>query len=510
MANKKILVLDFGSASTQNIVRRVRELGVYSEMKDYDYAIESIKEDSSILGIILSGSPKSVYAEDAYRVDSSLFELGLPILGVGYGAQLIVDTLGGTVEKAFQEENGLVQLQVLQDSKITQNLPSVDVWMSHTDDVVSLPHGFDLLAKTALSSHAAFQNIEKNLYGVEFHPEQVNNPAGLKVLENFLYNVCGAQNEWSMENFVKMQTELIREQVGSDQVILGLSGGVDSAVVAALLNHAIGKQLTCIFVDHGLMRKYEPEQVVEVFGDHFKINLIKVDAHDRFFSKLAGVNDPEAKRKIIGNEFVEVFNDETKKLKDAKWLAQGTIYSDVIESGTKLNPLVKSHHNVGGLPEGMAFGLVEPIRSLFKDEVRELGLVLGLPEHIVHRQPFPGPGIGIRVLGEVDRYRVKIVQDSDYILRDEFAKAGLDKEVWQYFTVLTGLRSVGVKNDARTYDYTLAIRAVNSVDGMSAQWARIPYDILELVSRRIIQEVNGINRIVYDITSKPPSSIEWE
>ena len=508
MANK-VLVLDFGSSDTQNIVRRIRECGVYAEMKDYDVLIDDIKQDDSIIGIVLSGGPKHVYDTDAYRVDKALFDLDLPILGIGYGMQLMVDTLGGRVSARQESLEGLFDVVVHTDSKLSKQ-QTLNAYVNLDDEVNHLPEGFVSLASTALSDTAIIADELNQRYGVEFHPEAKDSEAGKTLLNTFLYDICHAENSWNMENYIKMQTKLIQEQVGSEQVILGLSGGVDSAVVAALLHHAIGDQLVCIFVDHGLMRKYEPEQVVEVFGDHFKINLIKVDAHDRFFSKLKDVEDPEEKRKIIGNEFVEVFNDETRKLKDAKWLAQGTIYSDVIESGTKLNPVVKSHHNVGGLPDDIEFKLVEPVRDLFKDEVRELGKVLGLPDHIVHRQPFPGPGIGIRILGSVDDVKVKIVQDSDYILRDEFALAGLDKEVWQYFTVLTGLRSVGVKDSKRTYDYTLAIRAVNSVDGMSANWARIPYDILDKVSSRIIHEVEGVNRIVFDITSKPPSTIEWE
>ena len=508
MANK-VLVLDFESSDTQNLVRRVRECGVYAEMKDYDVSLDEIRNDDSIIGLILSGGPKHVYEDDAYRVDKELFELGLPVLTVGYGTQIMVDALGGTVAKRDAAAVGTFDVVVNTDNKLVNN-SVISVEIAVEDEITALPEGFKAVASTALSDTAIIVNEEKSLYGVEFHPEAKNNEAGKAVLNTFLYDICNGENTWNMENYIKMQTKIIQEQVGSDQVILGLSGGVDSAVVAALLHHAIGDQLVCIFVDHGLMRKYEPEQVVEVFRDHFKINLIKADVHERFFTKLAGVEDPEEKRKIIGNEFVQVFDDETSKLKDAKWLAQGTIYSDVIESGTKLNPVVKSHHNVGGLPEDIEFGLVEPVRDLFKDEVRELGKVLGLPDHIVNRQPFPGPGIGIRVLGAVDYEKVAIVQDSDYILRNEFAKAGLDKEVWQYFTVLTGLRSVGVKDSKRTYDYTLAIRAVNSVDGMSANWARIPYDILDTISRRIINEVNGVNRIVYDITSKPPSTIEWE
>ena len=505
MENKKILVLDFGSTYNQDIVRKVRNLGVYSELIDYDTKASDLALDKDILGLILTGSPRSVNDKDAFSMDPEIFNMGIPVLGICYGMQLMAHQLGGKVEKMNFAEEGLVELTADSDQNLYTN--NETVFMHHGDHVTVLPDGFTNYAYTDKTVNALMINKEKNLFGTQFHPEKDESD----VLDNFVNKICGGQNTWTMENYVEMQTKLIQDQIQGDQVILALSGGVDSAVVAALLHHAIGDQLVCIFVDHGLMRKYEPEQVVEVFGNHFKINLIKVDAQDRFLGKLAGVDDPEQKRKIIGNEFIEVFNDETKKLEEAKWLAQGTIYSDVIESGTsKTGKLVKSHHNVGGLPKDMKFKLVEPVRSLFKDEVRELGLVLGLPEHIVYRQPFPGPGLGIRVLGDITKEKVSIVQDSDYILRDEMKIAGLERKVWQYFTVLTGLKSVGVKNNERTYDYTLAIRGVNSVDGMSAEWARIPYEVLDTVSKRILKEVEGVNRIVYDITSKPPATIEWE
>lgn len=507
----KIIVLDYGSQYNQLIVRRIRDIGVYSELLPNEITAEKIKSDKSIVGIVLSGGPNSVYDDNAFKIDQEIFNLGLPVLGICYGMQLMAYQNGGNVEGHEKKEYGLAPITVLKENILTKGLPNkFNVWMSHGDQVSQVPTGFEVLASSENTDIAIMGNEAKKLYGLQFHPEVRNSEYGLDIIESFVINVCKAQKSWSMAHYIETQTEEIRQKVGNDQVICALSGGVDSAVVAALLHHAIGDQLTCIFVNHGLLRKNEVEEVQEVFEDHFKINLITVDAKKRFLEKLKDVSDPEKKRKIIGNEFVYVFEDETKKLKDAKWLAQGTLYTDIIESGTKTAQTIKSHHNVGGLPENMQFKLIEPLNSLFKDEVRKLGLLLGLPEHIVHRQPFPGPGIAIRILGAVDEEKIKIVQESDAILRYEIAQAGLDKEIWQYFTVLTNLRSVGVMGDQRTYDYTLAIRAVTSIDGMSADFARIPYDVLQRISVRIVNEVKGVNRIVYDVTSKPPATIEWE
>lgn len=507
----KIIVLDFGSQYNQLIARRVREAGVFSELRSHRTLAIDIKKDPSIKGIIFSGGPNSVYDESALTIDSEIYTLGLPILGICYGMQLLAHELGGKVESCEHAEYGKADLTLLNDSLFTHHLPNVQqVWMSHGDQVTALPEGFKVIAKSDTCPIAMMANEEKKMYGIQFHPEVQHSIYGTDMLEKFIFDVCHAKNNWSMEAFVDVEIAKIKEQVKDEEVLCALSGGVDSAVVAALLHHAIGNKLTCMFVDHGLLRKDEAESVVDTFKDRFGMNLIKIDAQDHFLSRLEGIANPEDKRKVIGNEFIRVFEAETNKLSGIKWLAQGTLYTDVIESGTETAQTIKSHHNVGGLPEDMQFQLIEPLNTLFKDEVRELGKVLGLPDEIVHRQPFPGPGLAIRVLGEVTPEKLHLVRESDAILREEIKKAGLERDVWQYFTALPNMLSVGVMGDQRTYEYTVGIRAVTSIDGMTADWARIPYEVLEKVSRRICNEIKGINRVVYDITSKPPSTIEWE
>ncbi|QBO35979.1 glutamine-hydrolyzing GMP synthase [Periweissella cryptocerci] len=515
MANKefdKILVLDFGSQYNQLITRRIREFGVFSELKSHKLTAAEIKEINP-KGIIFSGGPNSVYADDAFKIDPEIWNLGLPILGICYGMQLMAyDLPGGEVLGAEDQEYGVTDIDVTNaESPLFAGTPSNQVvLMSHGDKVTTLPTGFEAVAVSANTPFAAIQNLDKKFFGIQFHPEVRHSEYGNDLLKNFVFNIAGAEANWSMDDFIDQAIADIREKVGDRKVLLGLSGGVDSSVVGVLLQKAIGDQLTSIFVDHGLLRKGEADQVMESLGEGFGLNIIKVDAQDRFLGKLAGVTDPETKRKIIGNEFIEVFNDEAIKLKDVDFLAQGTLYTDVIESGTDTAQTIKSHHNVGGLPEDMHFELIEPMNTLFKDEVRSIGEKLGIPHALVWRQPFPGPGLGIRILGDITEEKLEIVRETDAILREEVAKHGLDKTIWQYFTVLTGLRSVGVMGDGRTYDYTVAIRAVTSIDGMTASFAQVPWDVLEEISIRMVNEVDHINRIVYDITSKPPATIEWE
>lgn len=509
----KIIVLDFGSQYNQLITRRIREFGVFSELLPNDTTAEEIKRMGNVKGVIFSGGPHSVYEEGSFTVDPAIFELGLPILGVCYGMQLTTHLLGGTVEPATtHREYGVASINVLQttDGLFAGLSNSEDVLMSHGDRITSIPDGFTVTAQNPNCPFAAFENRKRRIYGVQFHPEVQHSVHGNDMLRNFVFTICDATANWSMENFIDMEITKIRERVGNRKVLLGLSGGVDSSVVGVLLQKAIGNQLTCIFVDHGLLRKGEGDQVMAMLGGKFGLNIIRVNAKERFLSKLNGVSDPEQKRKIIGNEFVYVFDDEAAKLKGVDFLAQGTLYTDIIESGTKTAQTIKSHHNVGGLPEDMQFELIEPLNTLFKDEVRALGTALGMPDSVVWRQPFPGPGLGIRVLGEITEEKLEIVRESDAILREEIANHGLERDVWQYFTVLPGIRSVGVMGDGRTYDYTVGIRAVTSIDGMTSDFARVPWEVLQVISARIVNEVAHVNRVVYDITSKPPATIEWE
>ena len=510
---QKIIVLDYGSQYNQLIARRIREFGVFSELKSHKITADEVRAINPI-GIILSGGPNSVYAEDAFGIDEEIFELGIPILGICYGMQLLTHKLGGKVVPAGEAGNreyGQSTLRLGAQSELFAGTPEEQVvLMSHGDAVTEIPEGFHLVADSVDCPFAAMEDTKKNFYGIQFHPEVRHTVYGNDILKNFAFSICGAKGDWSMANFVDMQIAQIRETVGDRKVLLGLSGGVDSSVVGVLLQKAIGDQLTCIFVDHGLLRKGESDQVMEMLGGKFGLTIIRVDASKRFLDLLAGVDDPEKKRKIIGNEFVHVFDDEASKLKGVDFLAQGTLYTDIIESGTETAQTIKSHHNVGGLPEDMQFELIEPLSTLFKDEVRALGTELGMPDEVVWRQPFPGPGLAIRVIGEITEEKLETVRESDAILREEIAKAGLDRDVWQYFTVNTGVRSVGVMGDGRTYDYTIAIRAITSIDGMTADFAKLPWEVLQKISVRIVNEVDHVNRIVYDITSKPPATVEWE
>lgn len=508
--NETILIMDFGGQYSQLIARRIRECGVFCEIVPYNKPIDQLKALGP-KGIVFSGGPSSVHSENAPKCDVRIFELGVPVLGICYGMQLTALALGGEVAHAKSREYGNTKLFVDRNEGIFAEISGeTQVLMSHGDHINTPPAGFAVTAHTAGAPVAAMANEQRRIYGVQFHPEVVHTTEGMKMLRNFLFNVCGCSGDWNMGSFVDQAIQAIREQVGDKRVLCALSGGIDSSVAAVLVHRAIGDQLTCVFVNHGFLRKGEPEQVVKTFRDGFKMNLVYADVVDRFMHRMAGVTDPEEKRKIIGNEFIRVFETEAAKLGEIDFLVQGTLYPDVVESGTATAAVIKSHHNVGGLPEDMKFKLVEPLRDLFKDEVRALARELNLPEDIVWRQPFPGPGLAIRIIGEVTAERLEILRDADAIVHQEIKNADLYRKVWQSFAILPAMKSVGVMGDERTYAYTVGLRVVSSEDGMTADWVRLPYEVIDAISRRIVNEVKDVNRVVYDVTSKPPSTIEWE